>query len=508
MDLNEFKNNLDKSGGPRSYMLFETFVLKLLEEYFRKKSKPFIPYYSYKTEIGKKFETDAYAPEGIDELLGPVIIEIKYSASPGNIKNTFNYFHAILHRLPKFDKNKDGNKLSFENLFLIFGDKLSDQFKENVKNYFEKSNIKLKLWDLEDLLHIMKANSFETINSLKELSELALNDTITKSLERTSEERIEKKKENINRLTELYKDKGVVLFLGSGISNDVGIPLWDTLISNLLVEMISEKLAEKSIVVDNSERGAILKKLKTENDTSPLLQARYIRTGLGKDFIKIISKILYKNFKKPNDHWPESLEVLSQLCLPRRSNRGGVRAVVTYNFDDVFEKVLTEKGIDCVSIYREPDIPSQDELGIYHVHGFLPYEIEDDEKLSQSLLVFSEEGYHSLLLNPYSWQNIIQLNFLRESTCVMVGLSLNDPNLRRLLAISASNSEYPRHFVILPRTIFEHNPNNVRGNVFYSFTNVNEELQEKSYQELGLNTIWAEDLEEIPGILAYLKKRR
>jgi hypothetical protein len=141
------------------------------------------------------------------------------------------------------------------------------------------------------------------------------------------------------------------------------------------------------------------------------------------------------------------------------------------------------------------------------VHGFLPNGT-DDEQLSQSLLVFSEEGYHSLLLNPYSWQNIIQLNFLRESTCVMVGLSLNDPNLRRLLAISASNSEFPRHFVILPRTIFKGDESNtVRGTVFDSFTNLNEELQEKSYQELGLNTIWAEDLEEIPGILSYLRRK-
>jgi hypothetical protein len=40
MDLAEFKNNLDKSGGPRSWILFETFVLRLLEEYFSKKEKP------------------------------------------------------------------------------------------------------------------------------------------------------------------------------------------------------------------------------------------------------------------------------------------------------------------------------------------------------------------------------------------------------------------------------------------------------------------------------------
>jgi len=65
MDLNEFKIDLDKNGGPRSYMLFETFVLNLLEEYFRKKSTPFYPYYTYKTKDGVILEFDAYAPEGI-----------------------------------------------------------------------------------------------------------------------------------------------------------------------------------------------------------------------------------------------------------------------------------------------------------------------------------------------------------------------------------------------------------------------------------------------------------
>lgn len=506
MDLFEFKNNLDKIGGPRSYMLFEAFILKLLEEYFNKKSKPFYPRYRIIAKNGMGFEFDAYAPDGIDELIGPVMIEIKYflpKFTSGIMGRVYEGYH-ILHKSDKIDHI---NINSYGNLFLIIGDTLSAENRKRIEYLAESREINLKLWDLENLSSIMNDHSFDKINSLKELSESALNTAISESLRLTSEERIEKKKDNINRLAKAYKNEGIVLFLGSGISKDVGIPLWDKLISNLLIEMISEKLAEKSIVLDESERESILLTLMTENENSPLLQARYIRLGLGKNFIKMISKLLYENFKKPNDKWPKSLEILSQLCLPRRGNRGGVKAIITYNFDDVFEKVLTEKGIDCVSIYRESDVSSQDELGIYHVHGFLPNETEDNEQLSKSLLVFSEEGYHSLLLNPYSWQNMIQLNFLRESTCVMVGLSLNDPNLRRLLAISASNRESPKHFVILPRIIFHHNSSKVESGPHHSFTIVNEDLREKSHQELGLNTIWADNFDDIPKILACIKKK-
>jgi len=502
MDFIEFKNNLDRNKGPRSSMLFETFVIKLLEKYFNNKSKEFRSNITVRTLHGRTIELDAYAPDGIDELAGPTIIEIRYSASPSNMNKYLSkaFFKRYL------DLN-DKNELPFDSLFFIFGDKLDKDLKNKIYEIIESYKIKVKIWEPDDLSEIMNDDSLSS-NSLELLSELTINNTIDNSLKRTPDERLSKRKGIIDRLANIYKSDGIVLFLGSGISNDVGIPLWDTLISDLLVEMIREKLVEKSIVIDDLDRDFIVKKLKNAKDTSPQLQARYIRTGLGRTFIKIISKVLYKDFRKPSNGWPELLDILSQLCLPRRSGRGGVQAIVTYNFDDVFEKVLDEKGLDYVSIYRESDIPSQDELGIYHVHGFLPNTIENDEKLSQSLLVFSEEGYHSLSLNPYSWQNITQLNFLRESTCIFVGLSLSDPNLRRLLAISASNSEYPRHFVILPKIIFEHDPKKEREDVIQSFSIVNEDLQEKSYQELGLNVIWAEDLEEIPGILAFLKKRR
>jgi hypothetical protein len=99
------------------------------------------------------------------------------------------------------------------------------------------------------------------------------------------------------------------------------------------------------------------------------------------------------------------------------------------------ERDLATKGALHKSIYTESEVYDPDELPIYHVHGFLP---EDDSKyndLDKSTLVFSEEGYHHIYTDAYHWSNLVQLNSFRENNCLMIGLSMTDPNLRRLLDI-------------------------------------------------------------------------
>ena len=151
-------------------------------------------------------------------------------------------------------------------------------------------------------------------------------------------------------------------------------------------------------------------------------------------------------------------------------------------------------------------IPNADELGIYHVHGFLPQKPDNDASQEDTLLVFSEEGYHKLILESYNWANITQINFLMTHTCIFIGLSLTDPNLRRLLEIAAqkniNNDSKPKHYAVLRRTTFKayQDIESVK-----SFEKVNLSLQELYYQELGLNIIWVDDFEEIPNILKSFK---
>ncbi|MBP5715608.1 MAG: SIR2 family protein, partial [Bacteroidales bacterium] len=63
----------------------------------------------------------------------------------------------------------------------------------------------------------------------------------------------------------------------------------------------------------------------------------------------------------------------------------------------------------------------------------------------------------NLYFDSYSWSNIEQLHALDRNVCILIGLSMCDPNLRRLLDFSKRNQEnvYPRHYVILQRKAFE-----------------------------------------------------
>ena len=86
----------------------------------------------------------------------------------------------------------------------------------------------------------------------------------------------------------------------------------------------------------------------------------------------------------------------------------------------------------------------------------------------------------------------------------MVGLSIIDPNMRRLLAISSRRIEEPKHYAILMKQDFNKSQDaesEIRDEALQVFANANQELQEMTFQELGLNIIWVESYEEIPSIL-------
>jgi len=66
-------------------------------------------------------------------------------------------------------------------------------------------------------------------------------------------------------------------------------------------------------------------------------------------------------------------------------------------------------------------------------------------------LIFSEEDYNKIYSDAYSWSNLAQLNSFRDNTCLFIGCSLTDPNLRRLLDVAARSGEKPRHYAFLKK---------------------------------------------------------
>lgn len=288
-----------------------------------------------------------------------------------------------------------------------------------------------------ELNKIVSKNKKIVNEILKNLFSLRLSSAISKPVRDWKIER----DEILERLKICYNKGQFSLFLGAGVSSSAGMPDWNTLLNSLFVTYLTQEFNE-DIAISDKDLDDIVGRLNAINEPSALMAARYLRKGFSKgdgeakDFIEAVTKNLYKlrNSNFPIDS--ELIKSIASMCLPRRTG-AKVKSVITYNFDDLLERQLISNSILHRCIYTNNESFDPDELPVYHVHGFLPENRKLYDGLDKSTLVFSEEGYHHIYSDSYHWSNLVQLNSFRENSCLMVGLSMTDPNLRRLLDISS-----------------------------------------------------------------------
>lgn len=461
-------------------MAFENFVISVLREYLIPQNKTIEV---QKNDIG----FDAYLPNGIDEIDTPVFVEIKRFLS-----NKSSYFSSI-RKWKIIDRCTDA-----QFVLLIIGDTFSSASKDNIRKLAEATTrIPVIVWDINDFNN--KTQKYQALyveyvnNPNKALVENAINDNTSIA------ERIIARQQLLERVRKCYSNEDVVLFLGAGVSIDAGIPLWSELVYRLLASMIINKLKSKESLLSTNQINKLIELADNNREESPLAQVRYIRTAFSLDeYNDIVHDALYKD--RPNIK-TELLTAICDMCAPKR-NHIGVRAVVTYNFDDLLERALNSVKVANNTICCDADIGSNSKLDIFHVHGFLPKtnrKYFDEAKESVSL-VFSEEDYHRIYRDAYNWSNIVQLNFIRENTCLFIGCSINDPNLRRLLDVAGRNKEHPRHFAFMKRTTYKADPILDREAI-ETYKLIDESIRDKYFASLGLNIIWVDDYSEIPRLL-------
>ena len=465
------------------YFSLENLVLTMLTDYISKQAKEII---SLHGDFQARF--DAIAPSGFDDYKGNTGIIIKMSRNRLGLKN-------IIANVEKMIDQEE----AIDNLIIIVMGEIDVNYKNRILEEYKKIHYNLVIWDINKIEEIFETNPELYRETLNNLNKFLFKDTVTKGISEKRSTYIEKREKHLIKLEEKYNQDDVVLFLGAGTSLDAKIATWDILISELFVTLINHQLDKHGIKLDEKQKDRIVKEIIKQNGNSPLLQTRFIRQGIEEEFEDEVRKILYKGATYTSD----LLNSIAQLCVPIRGKMG-IRAIINYNFDDLVEKNLEKLNLNYSSIYREGVMPNSYELGIFHVHGFLPQTQDGFDNLAKSLLVFSEEGYHKLMLDPYNWANITQLNYLMNNTCIFIGLSMTDPNLRRLLDIAAQKDidEKCKHYVIMKRfTIEKKEEENVT-----SFEAINEELQESFYRELGVNIIWINEFDEIPQILKKIKR--
>ena len=282
----------------------------------------------------------------------------------------------------------------------------------------------------------------------------------------------------INELSQCYQKRDLVLFTGAGVSKGCGLSDWN----ELQTEMLKVVINKYSKLGENNE-WKITRSQRIEDyfkSISPLVKGRYLKRKLGKSYLKTLRYLLYKKSST------------SSLTLQAMSKLADIQAVCTYNYDDLLETQLNPPRTFC-SVAEKSDVPNN-QIPVYHVHGFIP-KYSYSNSTSSGNVIFSEEDYHRLYNDACHWSNFVQLTVLRKYSALFVGMSLSDPNLRRLLDIVKDENTGTKRVAIC----LYHDPPNPLDDMSHFITKIDEE---ESLASIGLTTYWVHDYDkDIPLLL-------
>ena len=325
------------------------------------------------------------------------------------------------------------------------------------------------------------------------------------------------------RLSNSYSEHGIVLFLGAGVSKGSGIPDWESLIQHM---MEAPEL-----------RGQVSFEALKKQAYSLTMIASFIQKTINDEklFVKVLRESLYRDFplwgqrittdnashmvEHTRAHNP-TLKAVYDLAVDAEGEKihpnPHVHAIVNLNLDGLLEAY--DKAFHLVRGFaagpkhrclRTVERPSSTKLvgrtNVYHPHGFLRFDdrANDPKREAPELRVLSEQEYFEFFNNPTSVFTYTMLYMLREYTCVFIGLSMIDDNLRRLLYYSKAEREHglrgrylgklkhskPRHFAILGK----------QDDVALA------EFQKVSLDSIGVVPVWVNSFADIPTELSGLR---
>ena len=272
-------------------------------------------------------------------------------------------------------------------------------------------------------------------------------------------------------LRKLYTCKlHVDLVIGAGINEDYGGKSWTSLMDSLNTDFYQG---------DSRFADQIHHYVGEELFTAPR-----IRKTSGFDFYHSLDNELYSYDKEETfDNEQSTLYHCYQYLSKHRQT-----SVITYNYDTNLEYLLKKKDIRYTVVYDESSfVDKQAQVDIYHVHGLLPYGKSNEKRYTDSL-VFTESDYYYLYNNPYSWNIAKQLHDFKFNACLFIGISLTDPDRKRILELARNYLKF--NFIFLKKE------NGYSTSVYRNLTTY--------FFTFDLIVIWVDDYSEIGVYLSKL----
>lgn len=206
-----------------------------------------------------------------------------------------------------------------------------------------------------------------------------------------------------NELKEAIKNNKIILFVGSGVSLDLGMPSWNELVKNIIDDIVQ----------------------KTGNTDLDMLKD--ILTQGVMDAIDILELIEKKKYRKYAFNYIEKnlrLNDNAKLDLHKKLFEFCPR-IITTNYDHAFERATEDK----VSIINNDSINgltnlSNKEEYILKIHG----DVNDPEKC----ILFKSD--YDKLYNDKTGLFMSQLkNCVLNKTLIFIGFSFNDPYIKEIM---------------------------------------------------------------------------
>ena len=247
-------------------------------------------------------------------------------------------------------------------------------------------------------------------------------------------------------LHRFYVRKQLRVLVGNGVSIPSGFPAWDSLNLGLLEVLVRTDSRDRNL-------WAGLIEPEVPKLTRSLYEvlgrngaADFVRMTSASRFKRRLAEVLYKDVNLRAESLTDAQRQLAAMS--------GNAPLLTTNFDPLLEMAIAElKGSAKWERYRKTPragVRTFTRGVVEHVHGWI-----DPDGGSGGHLILTESDYFNLAANDREPANRrLRILFERSGAVLIVGMSMQDPNIRRLLYVlrSEETSGLPPAFLVLKNT--------------------------------------------------------
>lgn len=233
------------------------------------------------------------------------------------------------------------------------------------------------------------------------------------------------------------KHFGIVL--GAGTSVGLGFPDWNELIQRITN---MDEMKDFIINLDNGKDAVsnaqllyqMFKAKKMQECGGNDLEYNRIEMIIRSKWQRVVHSALYRdNPDGVEDFIPQAHYLWSFINIIKN-----IQMTINYNFDDSIQRMLAhirtddEKALTrgYTTIWNTNVYMFPKNSVIYHPNGFLPHNLNEHPS---EQLVFLEDSFADQLIDSLNGHYNVLTNYFTHNTCLLIGLSLNDPTIKHIL---------------------------------------------------------------------------